>query len=75
MSRMLFEYQVPLWYFLRVLLPFILNQEDEVDILFSFFAQEQTEAQRGDMTALSLAGDSRTISLTHGNRPENATSL
>ena len=75
MSRMLFEYQVPLWNFLHVLLPFILNQEDEVDILFSFFAQEQTEAQQGDVTAHSLAGDSRTISLTHGNRPENATSL
>lgn len=75
MSRMLFEYQVPLWYFLHVLLPFFLNQQDEVDILFSFFVQKQTEAQRGDVTVHSLAGDSRTISLTHGNQPENATPL
>lgn len=44
MCRMLFEYQVPFWYFLHVLLPFILNQQDEVGILFSFFAQEQAEA-------------------------------
>lgn len=59
MSRMLFEYQVPFWYFRHVLLPFILNPQDEVGILFSFFAQEQAEAQRGNVTAHSLASDSK----------------
>lgn len=59
MSRMLFEHQVPFWYFRHVLLPFILTQQDEVSILFSFFAQEQAEAQRGDVTAHSLANDSK----------------
>ena len=56
---MLFEYQVPFWHFRHVLLSFILNQQDEVGILFSFFAQEQAEAQRGNVTAHSLASDSK----------------
>ena len=56
---MLFEHQVPFWYFRHVLLPFILTQQDEVGILFSFFAQEQAEAQTGDVTAHSLASDSK----------------
>lgn len=55
-----------------MLLPFILNQEDEVDTLFSFLQR----SRQTNMTApSSLESGSRRISPARGNQPEDAMSL